>query len=92
MGAVKPTSEGRFEVLHIRVESAHQRRGYGKRLMAELEARARALGARELFLNTTIDQEPAQRLYESTGYIITHRSFLQAPTRSYELVHYCKAL
>jgi ribosomal protein S18 acetylase RimI-like enzyme len=59
-------------------------------MMAELEARARAFGARELFLDTTIEQIPAQRLYESIGYVFTHRSVLQGSTRILELVHYSK--
>jgi ribosomal protein S18 acetylase RimI-like enzyme len=92
MGGIKPAGEERFEVLHIRIAASHHRRGYGSQLMAELERRGRLLGAREFFLNTTVEQVAAQRLYESLGYVLTRRSVLRQGEQSYNLVHYSKRL
>ena len=43
--------------------------GVGRALLAAAEAYARALGAKELLLQTAIDNAEAQALYESTGWI-----------------------
>ena len=52
----------------MRVVPAYQGRGYGQRILDELEARARALGYRTLHLDTSTLQIPAQKLYEKNGF------------------------
>lgn len=81
-GALKPAGDGTFaaeralapddgpaaEITRMRVAPAHQRRGYGTRLLRRLEARAIELGYEVLVLDTTARQAGARRLYESFGY------------------------
>ena len=43
-------------------------RGIGRRLMAAVEERARALGLRRLWLEVLVQNEPALALYEKLGY------------------------
>ena len=43
--------------------------GLGRRLLAELEDRARSLGYRKIRLETEKSLEEAQRLYRSSGYL-----------------------
>lgn len=68
MGALKRTGEQRAEVKRMRVAREYQGRGYGQRILEELEARARALGYQVLHLDTSLLQIPAQRLYEKNGF------------------------
>lgn len=68
MGALKRTSSERAEIKRMRVSSEYQGRGYGQRILEELEARARALGYQILHLDTSVLQIPAQKLYEKNGF------------------------
>jgi ribosomal protein S18 acetylase RimI-like enzyme len=68
MGALKRTSPERAEIKRMRVSPEYQGRGYGQRMLEELEARARALGYQTLHLDTSILQIPAQKLYEKNGF------------------------
>ena len=43
--------------------------GLGRRLLAELEARARSLGYRKICLETEKSLKEAQQLYRSSGYV-----------------------
>src|SRR5207253_1412686 len=45
-------------------------------MLNALEARARRLGYTELHLDTTVQQVPAQRLYEKNGYALVRESTL----------------
>jgi GNAT superfamily N-acetyltransferase len=74
MGALRPVGPGRAEVKRMRVEPAHQRRGFGELILRSLEDCALRLGVRELQLDTTTVQTAAERLYRKHGYIETARS------------------
>ncbi len=71
-GGVRRIDDGpagaRFEVKHLWVQPHTRRLGYGTALMTELEHRARALGARELVLDTHESLEQAAALYRSLGF------------------------
>jgi len=56
------------EVTRVHVVPAERRRGLARRLMAELERRAREHGLSELRLDTRSDLIEARRLYEAIGY------------------------
>jgi GNAT superfamily N-acetyltransferase len=56
------------EVTRVFVVSTARGTGLGERLMRELGARARALGVRELRLDSRSDLVEAQRLYARIGY------------------------
>lgn len=102
MGALKPVDDGTFvadaalrpddgpaaEVTRMRVDPAHQRQGYGTRILAELEARAAELGYQVLVLDTTARQEGARRLYEGFGY----ERVETVEWREYEMLLYRKEL
>ncbi len=77
MGALKRTDSTRAEIKRMRVHPEYQRRGYGQRILNELEARARILGYQTLHLDTSILQLPAQRLYEKHGFREVGRDIYQ---------------
>ena len=54
---------------NIAVGAAYRRRGVGRMLMDDLIARARAGGAKSVFLEVAVDNVPAQRLYDSYGFV-----------------------
>ncbi|MFC4407670.1 GNAT family N-acetyltransferase [Haloarchaeobius iranensis] len=75
MGAFRPPGERIQHVLgdlpddtaelkRMRVDPAHQRRGYGQQVLDELERRARESGYRTLVLDVTDRQPGAKRFYE----------------------------
>jgi ribosomal protein S18 acetylase RimI-like enzyme len=88
MGALRRTSPERAEIKRMRVHPDYQGRGYGQRILDELEARARALGYRTLHLDTSILQIPAQKLYEKNGY----REVGRGTIRELEVIFYEKQL
>ncbi len=59
----------RFEIKHLWVRPGSRGTGLGRALLAELARRARALGARELVLDTNDALEAAGALYRRTGFI-----------------------
>ena len=69
MGAFRRTGSERAEIKRMRVHPAYQGRGFGQRILSELEVRARAMGYRTLHLDTGVVQIPAQKLYEKNGYV-----------------------
>lgn len=69
-GGVRPVPHrpGRAELKRIWVEPAWQRRGVGRRLLAELESFAREAGYEELWLETGPRNRAALALYAAAGY------------------------
>ena len=63
MGALRPFDDTRVEMKRVRVDPAHQRRGFGEAIVVRLEQRARELGASAVHLDTTTGQEPAIAMY-----------------------------
>ena len=68
MGALKRACDEQAELKRMRVEPAMQRQGLGRKMLEELEDRARDLGYSTLHLDTTVQQTGARRLYTSSGY------------------------
>lgn len=68
MAALLPTGAGRAEVRRMRVRPDVQGRGIGRRLLEELEARARDAGNRLLHLDTGVNQPEAIAFYRRAGY------------------------
>ena len=62
------SGEGRAEVKHLYLRDRARGKGWGRELLAELEARAVGLDAREIVLDTNASLEAAQGLYRSSGY------------------------
>ena len=56
------------QVMTIGTDVAHQRRGVGRRLLAELLDRARTLGAGAVLLEVRVDNVAALHLYDSVGF------------------------
>jgi ribosomal-protein-alanine N-acetyltransferase len=56
------------ELLTLAVHPAARRRGVARRLVADFEAAAAARGAREVFLEVAVTNQPACRLYDGLGY------------------------
>lgn len=93
MGAVERLTSDTFGVRYMRVAIPCQRRGCGRALLNALEERASQLGARTLVLDTTVQQLPAQRLYESAGFAETHRSIVRnLDGAEFQLINYRKVL
>lgn len=88
MGALVPTGADAAEVRRMRVHPAHQRRGFGSLILAELERRARVRGLLRLHLDTTLEQVAAQGFYAHHGYRETRRGALGR----FEAIFYAKQL
>lgn len=73
MGGLRRRSDREGEIRRMRVRPDFQRRGLGRRILGELEGRARARGLQTVSLDTTEEQVAARRLYESAGYRETGR-------------------
>lgn len=67
-GAFQRFDDTTAELKRIWTDSGHRRRGYGKRLLAELEAQIAERGYRRVYLTTGDRQPEAVALYLSTGY------------------------
>lgn len=61
------------EILTVGVVPVARRRGIATELLDVLVQRARERGARELFLEVRVDNDPAQRLYEREGFAVLGR-------------------
>ena len=79
---------GAAELHRMRVAPTHQRRGYGKQILRELERRAAATGFETLLATTSTRQSAALEFYSEQGYEQTGTS----TAGSYELVHFEKEL
>jgi len=67
-GALRILDAETAELKRMYVSPAVRGRGLGRRLVAALEAEARALGIRRLVLETGILQDAALALYRATGF------------------------
>jgi len=67
-GAIRLLDAQTAEIKRMYVDRAVRGRGIARRVLAALEAEARALGATRAVLETGTRQSPAQRLYEAAGY------------------------
>ncbi|OFY56213.1 MAG: hypothetical protein A2Y87_06685 [Bacteroidetes bacterium RBG_13_46_8] len=73
MGAYKKTGPDEAEIKRMRVLPGMQKKGFGKRIYAELETRAVESGIRRFFLKTSALQDTAKDLYRSAGFQETGR-------------------
>ncbi len=73
MGAVRKTTDELAEIKRMRVHPDFQGRGYGQRILDELEKRALELGYSTLHLDTSVVQIAAQHLYRKNGFKETGR-------------------
>lgn len=80
------------EVKRMRVAPAHQRDGYGQRVLDELEARARDRGFTEFVLDTSAGQTAARRFYEANGFSVAARRTVRPGDEPFELLCYRKPL
>jgi GNAT superfamily N-acetyltransferase len=73
-GGLRPLAPGVGEIKRMFVRAAARRRGHGRRLLAELEAAARAAGYRHVRMYTTEVLAEARALYAAAGYepVSTH--------------------
>ncbi len=78
----------KVEVKRMRVHPDHQRRGFGQAILEQLEQRACELGFQTLQLETTAQQESAQRFYLKNGYVESERTLW----RHFTVIHYKKTL
>jgi ribosomal protein S18 acetylase RimI-like enzyme len=73
MGALRLHSDGRARITRMRVFPRLQGRGIGQTLLDRLHHRAAELDLGTLYLDTTVGQAAARRLYEKNGYRETSR-------------------
>ena len=105
MGAFRPVDESEFvaqllpdlpdatvELTRMRVDPDYQRRGYGRRIAAELERRARDRGVQCVVLDTRPSQTAARGLYESLGYEEAARERIEGFDEPFDLHVYRKSL
>lgn len=88
MGGLLRRTTAEAEIKRMRVHPDFQRRGLGRLVLEELEARAQALGYREIRLDTMEEQIAARRLYESAGY----REIGQRSKGRFLFIDYSKSL
>jgi ribosomal protein S18 acetylase RimI-like enzyme len=67
-GGVRMLAPDRAEIKHLYLRDRARGKGWGRELLAELEARAVGLGARQIVLDTNASLEAAQGLYRTAGY------------------------
>jgi GNAT superfamily N-acetyltransferase len=67
-GGLRRHEEGEVEIKRMYVVPSARGQGLARLMLAELEDRARALGAKRMVLETGELQPEAIRLYESSGY------------------------
>jgi GNAT superfamily N-acetyltransferase len=67
-GAYRPMDDSAAEIKRMYVEPSCRGQGFARRLLADLEQRARAAGFSLARLETGIYQSEAIRLYEAAGY------------------------
>jgi GNAT superfamily N-acetyltransferase len=67
-GAIRRIDDDTAEVKRMYVAPAGRRRGIARRILSELERRAREFGYRKVWLETGIGQPEAMALYEACGY------------------------
>lgn len=105
MGAFQPVDETDFvtqvlpdlpestiELTRMRVDPNYQRRGYGQRIAAELERRARDRGFTHVVLDTRPTQTAARGLYEKLGFEEAARERIEGFGEPFELLFYRKSL
>jgi len=68
LAAYRRASGERASVHRVGVHPDLQRQGIGRAIMAELESRAREAGITSFYLDTSIGQVAAQKLYTACGY------------------------
>lgn len=73
MGGFCPESDGCVQIRRMRVHPDFQGRGYGKRMLRELESRAIDRGYRTFQLYTNSKLVTARELYSQEGYEIRRR-------------------
>lgn len=73
-GALQRTTATHAEVRRMRVHPHFQRRGFGRLILAELEAIAQSLGYTTLHLVTSNERRAARNLYLSYGFHETERT------------------
>jgi ribosomal-protein-alanine N-acetyltransferase len=66
--AVMMEALGEVHLLNLSIDSAHQRRGHGARMLEFLLARARSEGNRQVFLEVRPSNLAARALYEDFGF------------------------
>src|SRR5205823_14136927 len=66
--AIAEIAEGAGYVVTVDVAPTWRRRGLGRRLMEELEAKARAAAAETIMLHVFTGNLAAVRMYEALGY------------------------
>ena len=76
MGAFQPHDDA-VVLRRMRVDPAHQRSGYGTRILNDLEARARKRGFDRAELDTTPVQTAAIAFYEHHGYERVGREYYE---------------
>jgi len=74
MGGLRQKTDTRVSIGRMRTKREFQGLHIGRQMLALLEARAIELGYTSAMLSTSVDieQQPARRLYESSGYKMTH--------------------
>lgn len=67
-GAFRPLGPGIAEIKRMYVEPEWRNRGFGRRLLADLEGRARQARYARIWLETGVLQPEAIHMYEAVGY------------------------
>ncbi len=68
MGALRKVDEATAEIKRMRVKHELQGKGIGSLILDKLIEKAKELGYKKLFLDTSTKQIVAQKLYESRGF------------------------
>ena len=88
MGALQKVNDSTGEIKRMRIEPEFQGKGLGKTILERLMVRAKELGYKKLILDTSTNQIPAQRLYESYGF----KEYKRAPLYDLEMIYYEKEI
>lgn len=90
VGGYKPVDGRTVEIKRMRVHPDHQREGYGRKILDDLETRATEQGYEVATLATHVALDAAIEFYEASGYVETRRA--PHPVAGDTFVYYEKAL
>lgn len=92
MGAFRKIKDGMVEIKRMRVHPDYQRKGFGQKILQELEKRAKEMGYKRATLFTDIINTKAINFYKKNGYKEFKKDTLYIRNSVVKVIYYEKNL